>query len=147
MWSAYGYHGGPDDSANLGSGYPSLSTTSVGSPADTIMITQANEPDLEWHQDNNPDEAGRYWGDPPFNLWGDANATSGPAGRIGTAGEKAGVYPTSNWEPTQFPEGINVSCYTDGHAKAELWRSLNTRFITLPSGVKYLKWAAAEQSQ
>lgn len=134
IWASYGYK----DS------YPSLSQTAVARIADTIMVTQANTFDMMWHQDWNPDEAYRYWGDPPFNLFGDANMSCAPAGRIGTAGLKAGVYPTSIYEPTTFPEGINVSCYTDGHAKASQWRALHTKSVNGPGGTKYLAYAAPE---
>ncbi|HEY0868069.1 MAG TPA: hypothetical protein VGE01_11855, partial [Fimbriimonas sp.] len=144
IWSAYYYKGGPNDSANRGVGYPSLSNTAVARPADTILITQAGTPDLMWHQDWNPDEAFRYWGDPPFNLFGNANATTGPMGRTAESGPKAGVYPTSTYHPTQFPEGINVSVYTDGHAKAVKWRALHSQTVELAPGVKYLKYASPE---
>lgn len=145
MWSAYYYKGGPNDSTNAkGVGFPSLSQSAVNAVADTILITQAGTPDLMWHQDMNPDEAGRYWGDAVDNLFGDANMTSGPMGRTGTSGTAAGVYPTSVWEPTVYPTGINISVFADGHARAQQWRSLMGQTITLGSGVKYFKWAAAE---
>ena len=70
------------------------------------------------------------------------NETTGPMGRVGTSGQDAGVYDPSIWEPTVFPKGINVSAYCDGHAKAEPWRAIMSRFVTLPSGVKYYKWAS-----
>jgi prepilin-type N-terminal cleavage/methylation domain-containing protein len=133
MWSASGYKGGT----------PSLSSTQIARPSDTLLITQAGTPDLMWHQDQNPDESGRYWGDAPFNLYGDANVTSGPMGRVGTSGQKAGVYSTAIWEPTQFPEGINVSVFTDGHAKAQPWRAMHSQTVSNGT-VKYLKYASPE---
>ncbi len=143
MWSSYYYKGGPSD-GGTGTGYPSMSTTAVARPADTLLISQSGTPDMMWHQDMNPDESGRYWGDAPFNLFGNANTTTGPMGRVGTAGQEAGVYPTSVWEPTVYPTGTNVSVYTDGHAKAEAWKALHSRTVTLSSGVKYLKYASPE---
>ena len=133
MWSAAYYK----------DGYPSLSNTAVARPADTILITQSGAPDLMWHQDQNPDEAGRYWGDGVFNTFGDANFTSGPMGRVGEAGPKAGVYDINTWEPTVFPEGINVSVFTDGHAKAQKWRALHSQTVSNGT-VKYLKYASPE---
>jgi prepilin-type N-terminal cleavage/methylation domain-containing protein len=133
MWSNYYYK----------AGVPSLSQTQVARPADTLLITQAGTPDLMWHQNQNPDEAGRYWGDPPFNLYGDMNFTSGPMGRVGEAGQKAGVYDINTWEPTVFPEGINVSVFTDGHARAQKWRAMHTQTVSNGT-VKYLKYASPE---
>ena len=133
MWSASGYK----------SGVPSLSQTQIARVADTVLITQAGTPDLMWHQNQSPDEAGRYWGDAPFNLYGDANVTSGPMGRVGENGEKAGVYPISNWEPTVFPEGINVSVFCDGHAKAQKWKAMHSQTVSNGT-VKYLKYASPE---
>ncbi len=133
MWSARHYK----DNA------PSMSATAVTRPADTMMITQANTPDLMWQDDWNPDEAYRYWADPSVNLFGDANMSCAPAGRTGTAGVDAGVYPISVYEPTTFPKGINVSVYCDGHARAEAWMALHSRTVTNGT-VKYLKYASPE---
>lgn len=135
MWSAAGYKTG---------GYPSLSSTAVTRPADTMLISQSNHSDFMWHQDWNPDEAFRYWGDANFNLFGNSNMTCGPAGRIGTTGQKAGVYPTNIASPSQFPEGTNCSVFVDGHARAQVWKRLMTQFVDVSGGVKYLKWASAE---
>lgn len=143
MWSAYYYKGGPSD-GGTGTGFPSLSQTSISRVADTLLITQAGTPDLMWHQDESPDDSGRYWGDAPFNLFGDRNTTTGPMGRIGYSGTDAGVYTTDVWEPTTFPKGTNVSVYADGHGKAESWSAMHSRYVTLPSGVKYLKYASPE---
>ena len=134
MWSAYGYKTG---------GIPSLSSTAVARPSDTVLITQAGTPDLMWHQNQNPDQAGRYWGAPEYNTFGDANFTSGPMGRIGESGQKAGVYPTSNWAPSVFPEGINISVFTDGHAKAQKWKAMHSQTVSNGT-VKYLKYASPE---
>ena len=123
---------------------PSMSNTAVARPADTVLITQANTPDLQWSDDCNPDEAYRYFGDPNVNLWGDNNATCGPSGRMGTTGQKAGVYPTSISEPKQFPEGANASVYTDGHAKNMSWKQMHSQFVTNGSGTRYLKYASPE---
>ena len=133
MWSSYGYKDAP-----------SLNGTAVTRPAETLMMTQANTPDLMWHMDWNPDEAFRYWGDGSFNLFGNNNMTCGPSGRVGTQGQTAGVYPTSIAEPSQFPTGINVSVYCDGHAKAQSWLGLHSKTVTNASGVKYLAYASPE---
>jgi len=133
MWSSVGYK----------DTYPSMSNTAIARPADTILITQAGTMDLMWHQDWNPDEAYRYWADPPFNLFGNANTTTGPMGRTGENGQKAGVYPTSIFWPTQFPEGMNISVFTDGHAKTQKWMALHSQTVTNGT-VKYLKYASPE---
>jgi len=122
---------------------PSMSNTQIARPADTVLITQANTPDLMWGGDWNPDEAFRYFGDPSVNLWGDNNATCGPSGRMGTTGAQAGVFPTSTSEPSVFPEGFNASVFTDGHAKTQKWKQMHTEFVSNGT-VKYLKYASPE---
>lgn len=134
IWAAYYYK----------DNYPSLSQTAIGRIADTVMVTQANHFDMMWSQDWNPDEAYRYWADAPFNLFGNANMTTGPAGRIGTSGTKAGVYPTSTSEPTVFPEGFNTSVFADGHAKAQTWKAMHGKSVDGPGGSKYVAYAAPE---
>lgn len=124
-------------------GQPSLSTTAVSRPSDTLMITQAGMPDCHWGWDWNPDEAYRYWGDAPFNLFGDNNMSTGPMGRTGTNGQDAGVYPTSISEPSNFPKGINISVFCDGHAKAQQWRAMHSQTVSNGT-VKYLKYASPE---
>ena len=123
---------------------PSLSSTAVARPADTMLITQSASPDLQWASGWEPDRASKMWGYAPYNLYGDSEATTGPMGRIGEAGKKAGVYPAGEKNPSQFPEGINVSVFTDGHAKAQKWRALHSQYVTTAGGTKYLKYAAAE---
>lgn len=133
MWSSYYYK----DS------WPSLSNTQIARVADTILITQGGTMDLMWHQDWNPDEAFRYWADGVFNLFGNANATTGPMGRSGENGQKAGVYPIAIYEPTQFPTGSNISVFTDGHAKTQPWIGLHSKTVTNGT-VKYLAYASPE---
>jgi hypothetical protein len=133
MWTFYPYKDGA----------PSLTTTANARPSDTFMFTQSGTPDLQWGFDWNPDEAFRLWGDGVFNLFGDANMTTGPMGRTGTSGQDAGVYPTSISEPTNFPKGLNISVYCDGHAKAIPWRGLHSQTVSNGT-VKYLKYAAPE---
>jgi prepilin-type N-terminal cleavage/methylation domain-containing protein len=135
IWSAYYYK----------ESYPSHSQTSIGRIADTILITQGNTHDMQWHHDWNPDEAFRYWGDGVFNLNGDQNAITGPAARVGATGIKAGIKPLSDPTSLQvWPEGINVSVYADGHAKAERWLALHSRSVEAAPGVRYLAYAAPE---
>ncbi len=134
MWSAQGY----------AQNKSSMNGTAVTRPADTMLVTQANHSDMMWHQDWNPDEAFRYWGDGAFNLWGNNNMTCGPAGRIGTNGQTAGVYPTTIAGPSQFPTGTNVTVYVDGHAKAENWRALHGRTVVTAAGTRYLAYASPE---
>ncbi len=125
-------------------GVPSLSGTAVARPADTMLITQASSPDLMWAGGWEPDRASKMWTYAPYNLYGDSNATTGPMGRIGENGKKAGVYPGDETNPSQFPEGINVSVFTDGHAKAQKWKALHSQSVTTAGGTKYLKYASPE---
>ncbi|RYG39787.1 hypothetical protein EON79_23745 [bacterium] len=125
-------------------GFPSLSSTAVTRPADTMLITQAASPDLMWHQGWEPDRASKMWGYAPYNLYGSSNVTTGPMGRIGETGKKAGVYPDGETDPSVFPEGINVSVFTDGHAKAQKWKALHSQSVSTAGGTKYLKYASAE---
>ncbi|MBN9501149.1 MAG: prepilin-type N-terminal cleavage/methylation domain-containing protein [Armatimonadetes bacterium] len=134
FWHVYGYR----DST------PSLTQTQIARPADTLLVTQANTWSMMWEQDWNPDEAYRYWGDGVFNLYGNMNMNTAPAGRIGENGQKAGIFPTSVYEMTEWPQGINVSVYTDGHARAQKWLAMHSKSVTGPSGVKYLAYAAPE---
>ncbi len=134
-WASYGFK----DS------YPSLTQTQVARIAETVLITQSNSLGSQWHQDWNPDEAFRYWGDGVFNLYGDNNAICGPAARIGAGGIEAGIQPTSM--PTSigtFPKGTNVSVFTDGHSKAQSWIGMHSKSVTAANGVKYLAYAAPE---
>ena len=124
-------------------GVPSMSQTQIARVADTVLITESNHPDLMWASGLGPDRAYRYFGDGAFNLWGDKNMTCGPAGRIGTGGEKAGVYSTASDSPTQFPEGFNASVYADGHAKTEKWNAMHSKSVSNGT-VKYLKYASPE---
>jgi prepilin-type N-terminal cleavage/methylation domain-containing protein len=131
-------------SAGYKDSFPSLTTTQVGRPADTMLVTQANHFDMMWAQDWNPDETFRYWGDAPFNLYGNMNMNTGPASRVGANGVDAGIVPVSQTALQKWPTGISVSVYTDGHAKAEPWRALHSRSVDGPNGTKYLKYAAPE---
>ena len=125
-------------------GVPSLSSTAVARPSDQVLISQSSVPDMNWAQNCNPDQAYRYWGDPSFNLYGDNNMTCGPMGRTGESGKKAGVYPVSEGtRPSQFPEGTNVSVFTDGHAKAQKWKAMHSQTVTNGT-VKYLKYASPD---
>ncbi|MCW5942747.1 MAG: prepilin-type N-terminal cleavage/methylation domain-containing protein [Fimbriimonadaceae bacterium] len=133
-WASYGFK----DS------YPSLTQTQVARIAETVLITQSNAMGAQWHHDWNPDECFRYWGDGVFNLYGDMNMVTGPAARIGAGGQDAGIYPTSVASLQTWPKGTNVSVFTDGHAKAQLWLAMHSKSVTAPSGAKYLAYAAPE---
>ncbi len=124
--------------------YPSMSSSAVGRPSDTLMLAQANHPDFMWAGDWNPDEAFRYWGDGSFNLFGDNNLTTGPAFRIGATGPDAGVYPTSVSEPTTWPKGMGTMVFTDGHAKAFTFLGANSKKVKDSAGNSYLWYASPE---
>ncbi|MFN3728548.1 MAG: prepilin-type N-terminal cleavage/methylation domain-containing protein [Fimbriimonadaceae bacterium] len=133
-WASYSYK----DS------FPSLTTTAVTRPSETMMITQANHFDMMWNFNWNPDEAFRYWGDGDFNLYGNMNMLTGPAGRIATQGREAGVYPTSASSLQIWPTGRNISVYTDGHAKTRNWLEMHSKSVEHSPGVRYLAYASPE---
>lgn len=124
-------------------GVPSMSQSAITRPSETMLVTQANHFDMLWGSRSlAPDRAFRHWGDPPFNLYGDMNMTCGPAARANAQGTKAGIWPTSVVDMTEFPEGINVSVYSDGHAKSRNWREMNTKWVEGPGGTRYLAYAS-----
>lgn len=120
---------------------PSMTQTQVGRVAETVLITQANHPELMWGMNWNPDEAFRYWGD-PINLYANNNMVCGPASRIGASGEEAGIYPTSVASLQVWPTGKNVSVFTDGHAKTQTWKAMHTQSVEGPGGNRWLAYAA-----
>lgn len=121
-WMTYGFQPG---------GYPSASNTEVARPAETLLIGQANQFGMMWHQDWNPDEAFRYWGDAAFNLYGNMNMLCGPAARVQNNGmADAGVYPTSTASLQTFPTGQNIGVYADGHAKTRKWMEMHSKSVS-----------------
>ncbi|MFZ4507183.1 MAG: prepilin-type N-terminal cleavage/methylation domain-containing protein [Fimbriimonas sp.] len=108
---------------------PSLSTTAVARPSDQVMIAQANHHDFLWAQGCEPLNWFRFWGDPPFNLYGDNNMTCGPAARIRASGIEAGIVPVSTDRATiqTFPKGNNIYVATDGSAKNVPWSRLMSK--------------------
>lgn len=123
---------------------PSLSQTQISRIADTVLVTQAWTWSMIWEQDFNPDECYRYWapGSGAINLTGESSGTTGPAGRIGTNGLEAGVCPQVYSAPTVWPQGTNVSVFTDGHARAAKWLALHSKAVNGPGGSRYLAYAA-----
>lgn len=107
----------------------SLSTTAVARPSDQVMISQANHPDFNWGLGCVPDNWFRYWGDAPFNLYGDNNMTCGPASRIDASGINAGIIPVSTDRSTinVLPTGKNISVMTDTSAKVRPWRQMMSK--------------------
>lgn len=119
IWASYAYN---DNT-------PSLSTTAVARPADQVMISQANHPDYNWPLGCEPLNWFRYWGDPPFNLYGDSNMICAPAGRVQAQGIEAGIIPVSTDRGTikTFPTGKSIYVATDGHAKSTPWKQLMSK--------------------
>lgn len=130
-WASYGFH----------DAVPSLSQSQIGRVAETLLVTQANTFDMNWHQDWNPDECFRYWGDPPFNLNGNQNAVAGPAARVGASGADAGIYPVGISALQKWPTGQNISVFADGHAKTQPWLSLHSKSVT-DGTRRYLAYAS-----
>jgi len=124
-------------------GVPSLSQSQISRVAETLLVTQSNHFDMLWGSRSlTPDRAYRHWADGVFNLYGDMNMTCGPAARVNASGTKAGIWPTSVIDMTQFPEGMNVGVYADGHAVVRQWREMHSKFVDGPGGTKYLAYAA-----
>lgn len=121
---------------------PSMSQTEVNRVAETVLISQANTPEMMWGMDWNPDEAFRYWGDGIVNLYGNMNMVCGPAARVGASGQDAGIYPTSIASLQTWPKGQNVSVFTDGHAKTQPWLAMHSKSVDGPNGTKWLAYAA-----
>lgn len=122
---------------------PSLSQTQINRISETLLVTQSNQFDMLWGSCSlSPDRAFRHWGDAPFNLYGDMNMTCGPAARIMAQGTKAGIWPTSVVDMTEYPEGQNVSVYADGHARTRKWAEMHSKAVDGPGGTKYLAYAA-----
>ena len=122
---------------------PSMTQSAVARPSETMLIAQANHFDMMWSHDWNPDEAMRYWGDPPFNLFGHMNMNTAPAGRVGASGVQAGNIPVGQTSLAVWPTGRNVMVYTDGHARSQPWMRLHSRSVSLGT-VRYLAYAAPE---
>jgi len=119
IWAAFGYKDAE----------PSLTTTAVARPADQVMVAQANHPDFNWALGCEPLNWFRYWGDPPFNLYGDSNMICAPASRVQAQGIQAGIIPVSTNRATitTFPTGRNTYVATDGHAVSTPWKQLMSK--------------------
>jgi len=119
IWAAYGYKDAT----------PSLTTTAVARPSDTVMIAQANHHDFNWALGCESLNWFRYWGDPPFNLYGDSNMICAPASRVRAQGIEAGIIPVSRDRSTvtTLPTGANIYVATDGSAKNVTWRALMSK--------------------
>jgi len=115
IWSAYGYKAGST---------PSLTTTSIASPADQVMIAQAGDWDFMWQQDN-ADSFDLYWGSCGFNTYGCNLVTNGPVARSrDNDGKVIGTYPWPSGTPSQEPTGLTIWAGTDGHVKTTPYRQL-----------------------
>lgn len=122
---------------------PSLTSSAVARPSETMLIAQANHHDMMWSHDWNPDEAMRYWGMGEFNLFGNMNMNAAPAARIGASGVQAGNIPVGQTSLTVWPTGRNVMVYVDGHARANTWMQLHSRSV-VSGTTRFLAYAAPE---
>ena len=136
-----GTNGGPWHGYYMADG-PSLSQTQISRITETVLVTQSNHFDMMWHHNWNPDETFRYYAGAAFNAMGEQNAICGPAARIGASGNAAGVYSTSVFSLPEWPEGQNVSVFTDGHAKTQRWLAMHSQKVEDGAGNSYLKYAA-----
>jgi len=105
---------------------PSLSTTSVSSPADQVMIGQAPEFDFLWAGDA-ADQFGLLFGSCTFNLYGCDNVISGLVARANdNDGPTVGFNSLSPFFTPNpaMPTGRTIYCCVDGHAKSSPWRQV-----------------------
>ncbi len=139
-WSFWGWVG---HGAAISGGMPSYSNSQLANPSKSLMVTQANHYDMMWHQNWNPDECFRWWGDGAFNLYGNMNMLTGPAARTRSSagGAKAGIYPTSVASLQEWPDGSNIGVYADGHARVRKWRELHSKAVGT-TGNRWLEYAA-----
>ncbi|RYG21255.1 prepilin-type N-terminal cleavage/methylation domain-containing protein [bacterium] len=103
---------------------PSYSPTSVASPSDTILITEAGAPDLSWGFV--PDRPmNRYW--LPPGAWADAkyNVVNGHNSMTPhTRKNPKTMSGYGNRVDPGYPDGMNLSVYSDGSAKAMNFKQL-----------------------
>jgi hypothetical protein len=116
IWSQAGY--------NFGS-TPSLTTTTVNSSADQVMIAQAGDFDFMWAEDS-ADQFGLVYGSCVFNTYGCQNHVSAPIARARDNDPLAvGINSLGFFTPNPtMPTGQTIVCFVDGHAKSTAWRSL-----------------------
>jgi len=124
---------------------PSLTTTTVANPADQVMVSQSSNYDFLWSIDS-ADQFGLLFGSGVFNSYGTQNVISGPVARARdndplVVGTNSQAFFTCN---PVMPSGLNISCFTDGHAKSVNWRSLMGTTLTTSGGQKVIKafWPA-----
>jgi prepilin-type N-terminal cleavage/methylation domain-containing protein len=143
--TSYDGSGWPNDpwhAWGLDTSTPSLSNSQVSRIAETLLIAQSNMMGFQWHQNWNPDEAFRYYGDANFNLMGDQNCITGPAARVNASGEESGCYPTSIASLEVWPTGQNVAVFADGHAESNSWLQLHSEYVEAGNGERWLAYAA-----
>jgi prepilin-type N-terminal cleavage/methylation domain-containing protein len=129
-WSSAGYKSG---------GSPSLTTTAVANPADQVMMSQSATWDFMWQQDN-ANDFDLYYSGCGSNLYGCEVVITAPVARArDNDGPSVGFYPWPSGTPTQLPNGLTISCFTDGHAKSVQWKSLMGATVTEGNGHKAIK--------
>ncbi len=131
IWSQYGYAYGST---------PSLTTTAVASPSDTVMIAQSGNYDFMWQQ-GTADSFDLYFSSAPSNTYGANFVISAPMARArDNDGPTVGFYPyPSGPANKQEPTGQTIWTGVDGHAKSSPWRSLMGATVTTGSGQPALK--------
>lgn len=127
-WAAWNYKPGNT---------PSLSATSVQSPADMIMICQSGTYDMMWQFANwgdGPDNWDRYWAQGIYNLYGDNDMIGGPMARVRAQGADAGWIPIGSEPTATLPKGNTIYVACDGHAKNVAWRGLMGTTVPIAGG-------------
>jgi len=148
-WADYGYQPGST---------PSLSQTSVASPADVVMIAQASNYDYMWQFNGNSygdfqgsndtiDNFDLYWGDGQYNLYGTSPTICAPLARVRATGVQAGIIPDAynsgsvgtTIANAPMPTGNTIYVAVDGHAKNVAWRSLMGSTVDIGGGKLAIK--------
>ena len=126
-WSDAGYKKG---------GTPSLSSSSVASPSDQVMMAQSATWDFMWQQDN-ADVFDLYYSGCGSNLYGCKLVTTSPVARFRDSdGTAAGFAPWPGAQPKTAPTGLTAWAGVDGHVKATAWRKLMGETISINGGTE-----------
>jgi prepilin-type N-terminal cleavage/methylation domain-containing protein len=131
IWSQAGYNFGLT---------PSLGTTSVANPADSVMMAQAGNYDFMWQEDS-ADQFGLVYGSCVFNTYGCQNVVSAPVARARDSdGAAAGTNSLPFFTPNpHMPTGQTIWTGVDGHAKSSPWRQLMGTTVDIGGGNKAIK--------
>ena len=103
---------------------PSYSPTAIAAPSDTIMVTEAGAPDMSWgfistRPMNNYWLPPGAWADPKYNV---VNGYNNMCPHTRKNPKTMSGY--GNRVDPGYPDGLNLSVYSDGSAKAVPFKQL-----------------------